>query len=99
MPDRYLHLRQSCAQLPRMKHRERQDKNQGNEGEFMKRSFKADTFIFRTIFVSLAVILCALPAFAQSVDATVNGTIKDQAGAIVSGTSVTLIDSATGREP
>src|ERR1051325_9506213 len=64
----------------------------------MKRSFGADTLILKTIFVSVAVMLFALPAFAQSVDATVNGTTKDQAGAIVSGTTVTLIDKATRRE-
>jgi hypothetical protein len=64
----------------------------------MKRRFGANTLILRTIFVSFAVMLFALPAFAQSVDATVNGTTKDQAGAIVSGTTVTLIDKATGRE-
>jgi len=64
----------------------------------MKRRFGANTLILRTIFVSFAVMLFALPAFAQSVDATVNGTTKDQAGASVSGTTVTLIDKATGRE-
>src|SRR6185295_6955245 len=61
-------------------------------------SFSANTLILRAIFVSFAVMLFALPAFAQRVDATVNGTIKDQAGAIVADVTVTLIDKATGRE-
>jgi hypothetical protein len=37
-------------------------------------------------------------AHGQGVDATVSGTIKDQAGAVVAGVTVTLIDKATNRE-
>src|SRR5262245_19672432 len=48
-----------------------------------------------------SVVFCLLtfvPAYAQGVDATINGTVKDQAGAFVAGATITLTDKATGRQ-
>ena len=53
----------------------------------------------RSLFPSLLLCLLAfVSAHAQGVDATVNGTVKDQAGAVVAGATVTLTDRATARE-
>ncbi len=53
----------------------------------------------RSLFPSLLLCLFAfVSAHAQGVDATVNGTVKDQAGAVVAGATVTLTDRATARE-
>lgn len=43
------------------------------------------------------ICIVTTPTLAQGVDATVNGTIKDEAGAVVAGANVTLTDKATGR--
>lgn len=57
---------------------------------------------FSPVVSTLTVFLVCLFAFvsvqAQAIDATVNGTVKDQAGAVVAGATVTLIDTATNRE-
>lgn len=53
---------------------------------------------FRLSLTSIFLItLLAFSAFAQGIDATVNGTIKDEQGAVVAGATVTLTDKATGR--
>ena len=51
-------------------------------------------------FVSLifALVLLAAPAAAQTVTTEVNGTVKDEAGALVAGATVKLTDAATARE-
>jgi Carboxypeptidase regulatory-like domain len=68
----------------------------------MKRSDTANRYRpFRaTAILSFLVCLfvASMPAHAQGVDATVNGAIKDQAGALIPGVTVTLIDRSTGRE-
>lgn len=54
--------------------------------------------VVSTLSAFLVCLFALVSVQAQAIDATVNGTIKDQAGAVVAGASVTLIDSATGRE-
>ncbi|HKE60652.1 MAG TPA: carboxypeptidase-like regulatory domain-containing protein, partial [Pyrinomonadaceae bacterium] len=51
-----------------------------------------------TLSSFLLCLLTFVPAHAQAVDATINGTIKDQAGAVVAGATITLTDRATGRQ-
>lgn len=57
-------------------------------------------FGFRLIILTLAALFCGLSitGMAQSVNSTVSGTVKDQAGAVVTGAKVTLIDLSTRRE-
>ncbi len=43
-------------------------------------------------------VLCASIGFAQSLNSSVSGTVKDQAGALVAGAKVMLIDLSTRRE-
>ena len=52
----------------------------------------------KLLLLFLICLFAFSPARAQSVDATVNGTVKDQAGAVVAGATITLTDKATGRE-
>ena len=53
----------------------------------------------RSLFPSFLLCLVAfMSVHAQGVDATVNGTVKDQAAAVIAGATVTLIDRATARE-
>jgi len=60
---------------------------------------KSRLFSVLTILPALLVCLFAfVSAQAQGTDATVNGTVKDQAGALIAGASVTLVDTATRRE-
>lgn len=50
-------------------------------------------------FALLAITLClSAGAWAQSLSASVNGTVKDQTGAVVAGAKVTLFDLSTKRE-
>ena len=51
-----------------------------------------------TLSAFLVCLFAFVTAQAQAIDATVNGTVKDQAGALVAGATVTLIDTATNRE-
>lgn len=54
---------------------------------------------FLTTALSLLVcLLMTASTFAQGIDATINGTVRDEAGAVVSGANITLTDSATGRQ-
>ncbi|HJP92106.1 MAG TPA: TonB-dependent receptor [Pyrinomonadaceae bacterium] len=68
----------------------------------MKRGSVADSSRFSWVVTTLSALLVCLFAFvsayAQGVDATVNGTVKDQAGALIAGATVTLTDAATSRE-
>jgi hypothetical protein len=50
----------------------------------------------RILFVLIAVVLVAAPAFAQFETGTVVGTIKDSTGAVVPGAKVTLTNTQTG---
>jgi hypothetical protein len=55
----------------------------------------------RVVALALAAIFSVLTeagGFAQSLNSSVSGTVKDQAGAVVSGAKVTLIDLSTRRE-
>ena len=54
--------------------------------------------IIPTLSAFLVCLFALVSAQAQAIDATVNGTVKDQAGALVAGATVTLIDTATSRE-
>lgn len=50
-------------------------------------------------FSTIVVLLClCLSGSAQSFNSSVNGTVKDQTGAVVAGAKVTLIDLSTQRE-
>ncbi len=51
-----------------------------------------------TLWSILICLLTFVPVHAQGVDATINGTVKDQAGAVVAGATITLTDRATGRQ-
>ncbi|MGH9754219.1 MAG: carboxypeptidase-like regulatory domain-containing protein, partial [Blastocatellia bacterium] len=55
--------------------------------------------IFTTVLFSLLIISSAqTTAFGQAINTSVNGTVKDQAGAVLRGARVTLIDVATGHQ-
>ncbi|PWT91390.1 MAG: hypothetical protein C5B55_08180 [Blastocatellia bacterium] len=68
----------------------------------MKKSDAINRFrlpnISMILFMALLCLLTFARAHAQGVDATVNGTVKDEAGAVVAGATITLIDGATGRQ-
>src|SRR5690349_20366797 len=50
-------------------------------------------------FSIVAVLFClCLSGLAQSFNASVNGTVKDQTGAVIAGAKVTLLDLSTRRE-
>ena len=51
-----------------------------------------------TLWLILICLLTCVPAPAQGVDATINGSVKDQAGAFIAGATITLTDKATGRQ-
>ena len=53
---------------------------------------------FRLFLVAAIFLLLAAPIFAQSVDATLSGSVKDQQGAVVPGANVTVTDLATRLE-
>src|SRR6185503_1493386 len=57
---------------------------------------KSSTFRL-SLASSLIMMFLFVSAHAQGVDATVNGTLKDEVGAVVAGATVTLTDKATGR--
>jgi hypothetical protein len=63
----------------------------------MKRSGFKLSLAYAITMLVLVLCLASTSTFAQGVDATVNGTIKDEAGAVVAGATVTLTDRATGR--
>ena len=46
--------------------------------------------------VTLALVLCATPSFAQFETATVVGTVRDSSGAVVADAKVTLTNRDTG---
>ena len=46
-------------------------------------------------FVSLAVFLAASGLYGQALRGTVVGTVTDQAGAVIPGTTVTLVNDGT----
>jgi carboxypeptidase family protein/TonB-dependent receptor-like protein len=48
--------------------------------------------------VAAMTLCCGLSIFAQSLNSNVNGTVKDQTGAVIQGAKVTLVDLATLRE-
>src|SRR5262249_48908298 len=53
----------------------------------------------RRIFSTVVVLLClCLSGSAQSFNSSVNGTVKDQTGAVIAGAKVTLVDLSTRRE-
>ena len=54
--------------------------------------------VVTTLSAFLICLFALVSAQAQAIDATVNGTVKDQNGALVAGATVTLIDTATSRE-
>jgi hypothetical protein len=68
----------------------------------MKRSDAANRFRLSqastTLLSFLVCLFTLVPAQAQGIDATVNGTVKDEAGAVVAGATITLMDKATGRQ-
>jgi Carboxypeptidase regulatory-like domain/TonB-dependent Receptor Plug Domain len=51
---------------------------------------------FRTVVALGVLLVCATGAYAQVDRATLSGVVKDQAGAIVPGATVTLTNAATG---
>jgi Carboxypeptidase regulatory-like domain len=55
--------------------------------------------VFKVVFIGLFLIgsVCITP-FAQAINTSVNGTVKDLAGAVIRNAKVTLIDVATRRE-
>ena len=54
--------------------------------------------IFATIIVaSLAIALLTVPAFGQTIDGSLTGTVYDPSGAAVNGATVTVINVATGQ--
>ena len=65
-------------------------------GSIVNRS--RSSWVVKTLSVFLVCLFAFVSAQAQGLDATVNSTVKDQAGALVAGATVTLIDTATGRE-
>jgi hypothetical protein len=48
--------------------------------------------------VAAMILCCGLSIFAQSFNSNVNGTVKDQTGAVIQGAKVTLVDLSTRRE-
>jgi len=58
----------------------------------VNRSFRA------VVFALLIAIFFLRPIAAQSVNATVSGTVKDESGAVVAGARATLLDMATRRD-
>jgi len=60
-----------------------------------KRSSYGAVALLLTAFFCLS---ATVGGFAQSVNSTVSGTVKDQAGAVIQGAQVTLIDLLTRRE-
>src|SRR5262245_66690331 len=51
----------------------------------------------RLVFLSLLIITAPIAAFSQqAASATLNGTIKDQMGAVIAGTKITATQTATG---
>ena len=52
----------------------------------------------KTLSAFLVCLFALVSAQAQGIDATVNGTVKDSAGALIAGANVTLIDTATSHE-
>lgn len=56
------------------------------------------TTMLVTVAALLVSCLAGLTSLAQTTSATVNGTVKDSQGAVVSGATITLIDLATERQ-
>jgi Carboxypeptidase regulatory-like domain len=52
----------------------------------------------QALVAAAMVILYTTACFAQSFSSSVNGTVKDQTGALIQGAKVTLIDTSTRRE-
>jgi hypothetical protein len=50
------------------------------------------------LIIAAITFCCGLSVFAQSFNSTVNGSVKDQTGAVIQGAKVTLIDLSTRRE-
>ncbi len=59
-----------------------------------KQSYTAIAFML----ITFVCVVSGTSALAQSFNSTVSGTVKDQAGAVIAGAKVTLIDVATQRE-
>ena len=58
-------------------------------------------FSVRGFAAALALLLCALfgsEALAQTTTSEINGTVKDEQGAVIAGATVKLIDNSTNRE-
>ncbi len=58
----------------------------------------SSNFALRLLQLALLVVVATGVAFAQSSSSEVNGTVKDSAGAVVSGATLRLIDTATNSE-
>lgn len=54
--------------------------------------------VFAWLLIALFSVIASTTALAQTFNSTVTGTVKDQAGAVIVGAKVTLIDIATQRE-
>lgn len=54
--------------------------------------------LYRAFYVFLLCSLFAVGAFAQNANSTIEGTVKDASGAVVSGASVTLTDIGTTQQ-
>src|SRR5207244_11657103 len=50
----------------------------------------------RFVAVGLLLLLLAMPAFSQSTNATVSGTVGDATGAVLPGVEITAVNNATG---
>ena len=58
----------------------------------------SSNFALRILQLALLMVAVTGVAFAQSASSEVNGTVKDSAGAVVSGATLKLIDTATNSE-
>lgn len=61
----------------------------------LKRFRQSCDLLLRSVAIILVCALFAAAAFAQTVNSTVSGTVRDQTGGVVTGAKVTLIDAAT----
>jgi hypothetical protein len=61
-----------------------------------RRSSASSEKLLRALFLTLAISLCGLPSFSQGNVGRILGAVTDQTGGVISGATVTILDTARG---